>query len=323
MPNEIPPPAWKPRNREYHETTARWSSSSLKAFRQSPALAYRRYLAKDLPPTRPTPPMTLGTLVNLLLLEPAAVSKEVYVVDCSTKGTNLYKDAEKLYGKERTVVTIGEMETAEGIAAAVLNPQSRHAEVALELLTSEGGYSEYAYQWIDPATGVPCRMMLDRLSATGGDLGTVVELKTTVDPNPEAFQRQFFGMDYHCQAAFNSRGMAHLLGATDPGDFVRLRYFVVAVGNEPPHSVGVHLLSPETIDAGDAIVGRDLGRLAECLAGRSPWRSGWEDAEQIPFLRPPVWYRTPVDAEPVANTDAEGDGGDIALFDTNLAYQLT
>lgn len=316
MPNEIPPPSWTPRNREYHETTARWSSSSLKAFRQSPAMAFRRYIKKDLEADRPTPPMILGTLVNLLLLEPAAVSKEVHVVDCSTKGTNLYKDAEKLYGKEKTVVTIGEWETAQGIADAVLNPQSRHAEVALELLTSEGGYSEYAYQWTDPATGVPCRMMLDRLPlCLPSDPGTVVELKTTVDPHPEAFQRQFFGMDYHVQAAFNSRGVGHLLGATSPDDFVRLRYFVVAIGNEPPHSVGVHLLSPETIAAGDAIVGRDLGRLAECLAGRAPWRSKWEDAEQIPFLRPPSWYRTPADAEATAAQTSGGDDFEEAVYD--------
>lgn len=320
MPNRIPSPIWTPRNRDYHGTLDRWSSSSLKTFRRSPALAFRRYIERSIAAPRPTPPMILGTLVNLMLLEPESVGSEIFVVDVASKNTKAYREAEVEHGASKTVVILPEFEAAEAISDSILRPQSRHAEVALELLTSDGGFSEYAHRWTDPATGVPCRMMLDRLPAAEGDVVTVVELKTTVDPTPAAFQRQFFAMEYHCQAAFNARGVADLVGAVgDP--FFHVRYLVVAVGNEAPHSVGVHLLSPETLAAGSAIVTRDLAKLAECLAGRAPWRGGWEDAELIPFLRPPAWYRVPDDAVDAAASEApatvEEDvlGGGFESFD--------
>lgn len=153
--------------------------------------------------------------------------------------------------------------------------------------------------WETVRSFVPCQAMLDRLTIYEDSL-IYVELKSTRDPSREAFtgsavedgevwerpnRGQARKLDYHCQGAFN------LLALRDAaGEDVPLLCYFIAVGNTPPHAVGVYEAPPEETFITDGMkkVRSDLAHLATCLEDNTGarWRHPWELLEdgEIPKL---------------------------------------
>jgi hypothetical protein len=249
----------------------------LATFRESPGLAYRRYVTKTEPDPRPSPSMVIGSAVNHLVLDPASAPAGFYVVQVRTRDAKAYRDAEQAY-PERLILTLPEHELAMRAADSILEPLTSAAEVAHALLTAPGGISEWAYQW-DDASGVPCKLMVDRLLPLSGR-PTIGELKTARDPGllvqrygetrPASW---LYNLGYDQQAAFNRRGVRHALGSTVEPDF----YFV-AVRNSSPYDVHVAKAGETFLSRAEAKTGETLARLAECLA--SPGPAGWISREE-------------------------------------------
>ncbi len=288
----IPPPIWRPANAEYHRTRTHWSSSMLKVFRHSPALAFKRFVAGAAaewePPTRS---QVLGSIANTLLLQQERRTRDIHVVDCKDRRGKEFK-VQLERRPDQLVVTQTEWEEGQAIANAILQPKTESARVAHRLLVGEpqDGFTEYAHRW-EYRSGVPCKEMVDRLLNLHG-VPTLVELKSTVDPSPEGFRDQFSRLGYACQAAFNLRGLQDALGGVIP------QFLVVAVRNEEPYDVAVYPLHPDFLELGRRQVETDLAGIAACLSGARPWCAEWE---QLPGgtltpLTPPAWRRR--DLEP-------------------------
>lgn len=288
----VPAPIWTPGNREYHGDPSRWSSTSLKMFRHKPQLAYRTYIG-SVKHSGPTPAQVIGSAVNILLLEPETQETAIHTVDVEARNAVAFKKAVELY-PEALVLTRPEREQAGAVADAILHPQTDYAAMAREILVDRHGYSEYASRW-DDEIGVPCKSKIDRLTTATAEDGlslVIGELKTAKSPELQAFSRQAWDLDYHCQAAFNCRGIYATTGHWP--DFV----FVV-VRNEQPYEVACYKLTEEFLAVGYEQVVGDLQRLSVCLQDPSgkTWRSSWENFQgfpSVPELSPPPYRRAAI-----------------------------
>lgn len=279
----LPEPTWRPSSHEYHSVLGRWSSSRLKTFRTDPSLAFSGLRKPEIP----SEALVIGSAINALVLDPSG--SEIYVSQVETRGNKSYPEAVRAWGHDRLVVTAKEYRLARAGAASILEPQTRAAELAKSLLTQGEGFNEWAYQWEDPETGVPCQAMLDRLT-TAGDSLLYVELKSTRDPSREAFtgtrvedgevheqpwRGQARKLGYHCQTAFNLNALRDAVG-----DDVPLDCFFVAVGNTLPHAVGVYHASVAGafVTDGEKQIRADLSWLATCIQDDTgaKWHHPWE-----------------------------------------------
>jgi hypothetical protein len=104
------------------------------------------------------------------------------------------------------------------------------------------GDVEMSCVWTDRASGVLCKGRMDRHSP---DLagGAIVDLKTTKDASPLAFERAIFSYGYHRQAAM------YLGGAKALGIAAR-HYVIIAVESAPPHGVGIYRLTEGAVQGG-------------------------------------------------------------------------
>jgi len=279
----IPAPSWTPTNPAYHADRSHWSSSMLKTFRESPALAQGIYITGDFSGPETSHSMIIGSLVNVLLLEPERWDIDVWVVDVDGRNAKTFKQAVATF-PERLVVTRKEAEEATFVAQAIKEPRTKMAEVGQALLMGGIGYAEYAHRWIDP-TGVPCKSKVDRAIVLSSR-ATIVEMKTSRDPRPRQFEKQFNDMEYYLQGAFNRRGGRFAFGE-DP------TLIVAAIGNIQPYSVYVYEVDPEyLIDAADEIEA-NLEELAHRLSGELPWCTADEmlSDDRLPVLRQPYYAR--------------------------------
>lgn len=278
----FPAPAWRPTNAEYHRDRSRWSSSMLEEFHDSPAVAQGLYVAQDLEEPEPNESMILGSAVNLLVVEPERAEDSLCIAtQAQSRRGGAYKRAVERY-PDRLVLTAPAGERAQAMARSILHPRTRQAETAKALLTAEG-YPEWAFKWDDP-TGVPCKLKVDRVLNVWG-VPTKVALKTTRDPRPESFHRDFLNFGYARRLAFNRRGLRVALGDDLPVDIK-----VVAVRNREPYDVWVYNLSENWFSIAEPEVEADLKLLAEYLArgDDANWCDPRENAEDsLPVLEPP------------------------------------
>lgn len=284
----LPERTWRPDSRKYHATASHWGSTMLGDFRDSPSLAHGRYVSQLLDRPEPSIEMLIGSAVHALLLEPVEAARTIKTVACQARSHGSYKSAVAT-GQWDLVLTEPMRETAQAIANNIRFPQTRAAEVACKLLLDDPGESEFAFKW-DDSTGVPCKIKLDRLTINGGRI-VEVSLKTTRDPSPEHFCRDFYNFGYHAQAAFYRRGAQVLLGGYCPP------CFVVGIRNADPYEIAVYPVEEELLAAGAVVVEQDLRRLARCLAGTAAWCAEWESLPgALPTLSLPSWARRQLDS---------------------------
>lgn len=229
--------------------------------------------------------MILGSIADHLLLLPDRVLSDIYVVDVQDRRAKSFK-GEVESRPEQMVVTASEREEAEAIAGAILEPETEMAELAHDLLLQGDGINQWAYQWED-VSGVPLKIMSDRLRLVNR-MPVDISLKTTIDPSPGEFSRQFDRFEYECQCALYQRGISHALGGAS------VPTIVIAVRNEPPHEVWCAQVSDASLRYGKEVISHDLMSLARKLSGEEPWAASWERLPpdgQLPVLEPPRYKR--------------------------------
>lgn len=227
--------------------------SALKHYAKSPA-HYRAYI--DNPPER-TPAMLLGSALHCWVLEPEEFRKRYIVAPEMDRRTRAGKEAHAEFlalaaGKD--VLTPEQMEAVRGMGAAV---RGCHARNLVELCEVH----ERAITWTDPATGLACK---GRPDAYSPHTGVIVDIKTTSDASPRAFQRAIATYLYHGQAAFYLDGLL--------ADGVRAEHFIfIVVEKEPPYAVASYACDAEMIAAGRMLTREYLDMHKACLdAGQWP-----------------------------------------------------
>lgn len=277
---------WQPTNKEYHADTEAIGSSMLKDFLRSPALYYGRYVTGDIPRRQATPEMLLGTWTHCLVLEPHKWMGRYIIAPKCDRRTNAGKAAWQVFmdsvdGKEIIDANDRErVDLAHDMAAAVR--RHRYASALLDM----PGPTEQAIRWTDEQTGLTLKAKPDKL-IPGGEYPIVPDLKTTIDPSPESFQKQAHNLLYHMQAALYMEGVRALTGR--PSQFV-----FIAVGKEPPHDVWVHTLSERFARLGYRLLRDTLTRLKICQ-DTGCWMAPGQD--DLCLLDPPRWAERTLEPE--------------------------
>jgi len=247
------------------------SCSGLKNFAKSPA----DYIYKLQNPKPPTPAMLLGTHIHMAVLEPAR-HRDQYVVAPNVDRRTKKGKSDWAYFVEnndgKTVVTQDEMDTVNGVLKSIKNN-----ETAKQYLKGE---IEKSIAWTE-YNGVLCKARPDVLLEKQN---LIVDLKTTQDASPGAFQRTVANYKYHWQAAFYLRGMQEVQPDSYHG------FVFVVVETSPPYDVATYQIDPEDI----AIAEAEFLPLIDDYMTCSTFDDWPGLPDQLGYISLPNWYRQKV-----------------------------
>lgn len=259
-------------NDDYHAHPS-ISKSGLDLIRRAPSLYLWRQQHKQ--PFKAC--YRTGTLAHTLLLEPDRFEREVMVMPKFDRRTTVGKLAHEAFIAEhgqRDYATEEEYELLKGMREAVWN------HPAANRLLSKDGVAEQSIFWTDPVTGLQCRCRPDKLRIDD----IVIDFKTARDASPAGFARSVTNYRYHVQDPFYCDGIKAYTG-TMP------KFVFIAVEPEPPHLVGVYVLTEEAKATGRKLYQQDLATLKTCMqTGNWP---GYGD--KILPLDLPKWAMEPLD----------------------------
>lgn len=244
------------------------SSSGIELFRRSPLHFKVR------PEDKETPAKKEGTALHLALLEPEKFKGRYISVGrceatksdrtrCTYNGSVIRLEAGKAHSycgthdpfKGRVeegieIMPAEALDRIEGMRQAVLaHPDARQFFVGR-------GASELVGVWKDPATGVLCKIRLDRQIDRADFIHA--DLKSTADASEDAFRRTAGRLGYHRKCSWYRRGMAELGKPATSS-------VLIAVESPKPHGCATYILDEVQLKkVGQAIDGL-LYRYAECL----------------------------------------------------------
>jgi hypothetical protein len=141
---------------------------------------------------------------------------------------------------------------------------------AAQRLLNRHSHSEVTVLWYDRATGELCKCRVDRLL---DDLDTIIDLKTTEDASPSAFEFSIYKYGYHRQFAFYGDGVHTVTEQEYPG------CYIIAQEKVRPYLVGVYLLDDEAVDYGRYQYSRLLAAYSEATL-TNEW-PGYSDRVQV------------------------------------------
>lgn len=202
--------------------------SRLKYMAQSPA----HYLHSISYEREDSASLRAGRLVHYLILGGA------YAVYDGTRRGKAWDEFQAEH-EGADIFTATELERAEPIAESVLRCSD-----AARLLVGEHEVQR-DWSWL----GRACTGRLDVMAP-----GWIVDLKTTVDAQPERFQRLALRYGYHAQLAW------YRIGAGDPSRDC----FLISVETKPPHPVVVHHFTEAALDQGERLCRLWIERLLSC-----------------------------------------------------------
>lgn len=231
-------------NAEYHASGA-VSKSVLDMIHRSPA--YYMHCREN--PREQTDSMLLGSVVHKLVLEPAEFSAEYAIApecDRRTKeGKAAYNAFTEALGEGLTGVSAATYETAKAMAEAV-----RAHPIASKLLSD--GKPEESFFW--EQDGIKCSCRPDWLRNSG----LCVDLKTTKNASPEAFERDAYNFRYYVQVWWYIHGLQQC--GIPAHDFV-----FIAVENAAPYTVCVYAADELYFKLGEQEAMADFKTYKECL----------------------------------------------------------
>jgi len=249
----------------YHELPYA-SNSRLSKLHRSPA-----HMKADMDGLREvTDALRRGTAIHTAVLEPHIFSARYVTAgqcaaskkdgnQCSNGGTHRIAGhwfcgvkGHSPGGDFDDVETLSEADAA--MCKGIVGSLSQHGKIR-RLLESEGPI-EVSVIWDDEETGVRCKARMDKLCRISGRT-IILDLKTTEDARPDAFERSIFNFGYHRQVAFYREGLAaNGIEATD--------LVIAAAEKSAPWASAAYRMMPEAVDMGAAEVRKLLARWAEC-----------------------------------------------------------
>lgn len=256
---------WQCSNHDYHADLTHDSHSSLDLFMRSVEQYAARRVFNTVQPPPPTEQMEFGSLFHSICLEHDKFDEEYILQEKFDRRTKKGKIGwadflERAYGKK-----IVEPEDVER-AYAMRDGVDRNAYSSA--LIFDNGISEVSMQCVDQETGLPLKIRIDRLSATG-EMG---DLKSTNDVSPSEWSKTVYKYGYHRQAAMYL-DCARQYGIEGPFTFI-------AVSKEPPHEAVPYRLDENAVAMGRAENGIILRELKERWE-TGDWHGRWSSGVQV------------------------------------------
>lgn len=249
----------------YHSDFSRVSRSMLNDFRICPTLYHGLYVAQTIPQDEPSLEMRVGTLTHSLLqhdglLVDIAVPSEKW--DGRTKAGKEAKAAFAAESVGKIIADPDEFEIArkmfDAVMASPLASQIVNAAIERETVKHFSAF------------GLDCRCKPDLLGNS-----CIADLKTTLDPQPDAFARSAVSWGYHRQAAFYLDGCQ------------RESFWFIAVRRGQPFDVVVYRVSDDLVRLGREENAKLLTELKDCY-DFDVWEPRYLDAQ---ILDLPRWMK--------------------------------
>jgi exodeoxyribonuclease VIII len=208
---------------EYHSWEA-VSKSSLTKFSKNPGKF-------KLCPQKTTKEMKLGSAIDNLVFDGENTLYEEFAIKPEFKGKGSVKARTEWEQEYSHLTPITQKEATDCINAANAVQENK---LARKYLTDS--LYQLSIVWIDEETGLLCKCRPD-IKPEGP---VIVDLKSTGDTSYSQFQRIFYQMKYHWQAAFYSEGWE-----ANTGEEIEVFPFIV-VEREYPYPVEVYLFKKES-----------------------------------------------------------------------------
>ena len=220
--------------------------------------------------------MDFGKLVHLAVLEPERWDVDVVVapeVNRRTKAGKAEWAEFEAANAGKIVTTQADYDAARKAADRVINHP-----VAGPLFT--GGRAEATVLWTDRPTGIECKGRIDYLNV---GQGLIVDLKTTRDPKPKAFEKSVRMFKYHAQQEMYKSGLKHVGIDID-------RFLFVAVGSYYPYHVAVYELDLNHAMQGQHLVRKWLDAVKRFRDAEETGQTLWSSLPtEIQTLEMPTW----------------------------------
>ena len=276
-------------NATYHAHSA-VSKSHLDLVAKSPLHYWSRYLDPNRVPQEPTAAMAIGSAVHAHVLELDQWDAQYVVapagIDRRTKVGKAEWDVFQTAIGTRTVISREDADLVMRIGRSVLS------HPAAAYLLGLPGKAETTHMWVDEISGLQCKCRPDWLLDDGS---MIVDLKTTEDASPKAFQQSIAKWRYQVQASWYLDGLEHATGKR-PEQFV-----FIAVEKKPPFVCAVYVADAQMIEIGRETARRDLDKLNVCKAA-DYWPGYSDGIEQINL---PPWMLPKADGTLPTHTEIE------------------
>ena len=242
-------------NEECHGDRSAVSSTQLKRMLTSPA----HFLHGLDQPEESRESLLFGAVLHARLLEPATFAGRFFgepKVNRSTKEGKALAEAFKAEAAGRTRFPADWMGPVDNIVANV----GRHAK-AREIL--DAGEAEVAIAWLDPETGVKCKIKIDWWHGAA----LIADVKSAVDVTWDGFSKACARLHHALSAFMYCEGVRLLTGE-------RPEWAFIACEKEAPNTVAVYrastsFLQRATVPPCDSYTGRLSGqRSVPNAAGR-------------------------------------------------------
>ena len=246
-------------NEEYHSSDALSASGAKTIAMKSPA--HYKYEVR-----KANPAWDLGTAAHTLVFEPH-LANSVWIGPETRRGKAWTERKAEAEESGALLLTEGDYKIANDMANAV-----RANKSSAELLSGDL-ICEASVFGVDAVTDVKVR---SRPDGWRKDIAAVIDLKTTISPDPEGFAKQVAQFGYHIQEAFYRRVMAIEGHEID-------RFIFISVGKEAPYPVGVYELDWRSLQEGEAATKYALEQYA-IACNKNVWSYNFGDLQtlQIP-----------------------------------------
>lgn len=256
-------------NEDYHADKSAISSTSLKELLRSPMHFWHSQTA----PRVEKEHFRFGTAIHAYLLEQDRFLQE-YVVTPEKGKTKASKEAYEEFLKAHPdcqhFVSESEMTMILGIADQVGNHASASELIKL-------GQAEQSFFWTDEETGILCKVRTDLLCVPFA----ILDVKSTTNASPEAFQRDVAKFNYDLSAAMYQEGVYRVTGE-------KLDFAWLAVEKEAPHGVALYN-AEDFLETGYKKFRRALRLLKSCR--ESLQYPGYQPDGIAATLPRPGWYK--------------------------------
>lgn len=261
--------ATTPSRDEYHSDFEHITSSMLRVHDKSPFLYFKRYIEQSLPRDT-TPSLNLGLAAHALILEGEdAFDQQIAVAPLvdrrTTKGREVFNEFQReAEASGKTVIDSKQAATVRAMAESV------RSVPLIRLLLQAEGVVEFPVFWVDGPTGLKAKCRPDKWLV---DRETVLDLKTSSDGAPYAFQKSLMAYGYATQAEHYKSGT----GAK--------RFIWIVVDSTEPFETRVFELDPESV----AVAHKRYRQSMDALA-RSYEKQDWgRPPDRIEKLSLPAW----------------------------------
>jgi len=265
---------WKPLQ-EYHAGPG--VSNSILTLLATRSPAHVKYKMDN--PDPYTDPQRVGEAFHNLTLEPEFFRDRFYIFEGELRSEAKKKEWQEAEEAGLIVVRDEQLENTKGMVKAV-----QEHEDAATLLERMGAEYEQSVYWMDPRTGLLCKVRPD-IMIKRDKTRILVDLKSCrpgANKDPYTWSRQIADYRYHVQAALYLDGVSHATG------YPFETFLWITCESEAPYGVNVFMASKEMLAEGKAVYRRDLNLYADCV-NQDLWPSYEEGIKEV---RLPKWARS-------------------------------